>query len=112
METAKKNQIEQEVIAWLRKELCLSEKAAITASTRVNYDLGVAGDDGSDLIEAFGKQFGVDTSEVPLAQYFGDETALNPFWIFVYLVRKIGGKSMHSLQPLYVADLVALVTNM
>ena len=45
----------------------------ITPETRLAEDLGVAGDDGEDLLIAFGNEFGVDVSDVAFISYFGGE---------------------------------------
>ena len=41
--------------------------------TTLYGDLGVAGDDGLDLIQAYGKQFEVDLTEFQSARHFGSE---------------------------------------
>jgi hypothetical protein len=45
----------------------------LAPGTRLAQDIGVDGDDGDDLMAAFGKQFGVDLSEFRTDSHFGQE---------------------------------------
>ena len=45
----------------------------ITLETRLVEDLGMAGDDGDELLQAFAAEFGVDMSGMAPLNYFGDE---------------------------------------
>ena len=45
----------------------------ITLETRLFEDLGMDGDDGHELLEAFADEFGVDMSRMALFNYFDDE---------------------------------------
>lgn len=45
----------------------------ITLDTRLSDDLGVAGDDGCELMEAFAREFQVDMTGVDLFGHFGHE---------------------------------------
>lgn len=45
----------------------------ITRQTKIEEDLGVYGDDASDFIIAFGKEFEVDVSNFMAADYFSPE---------------------------------------
>ncbi|MDH3669328.1 MAG: DUF1493 family protein [Paracoccaceae bacterium] len=49
-------------------------ESQITPETRLAEDLGVAGDDGEDLLIAFGDEFGIDVTDVAFIDYFGGET--------------------------------------
>ena len=46
----------------------------ITLESRICDDLGVAGDDGYELLEAFADEFGIDISGVVHTNYFGNES--------------------------------------
>ena len=43
------------------------------SSTRLEKDLGIYGDDASELINAYGKKFNVDISNLKLSEYFDGE---------------------------------------
>jgi hypothetical protein len=79
----------------------------ISLSSRINLDLGVAGDDGVELIQAFGKAFGVDVSTFPYMKHFGSE-GINPFALFGMLFRFVTGRRVINLDPLTVRDLLML----
>jgi acyl carrier protein len=48
-------------------------EAEITLETRLVEDLGIDGDDGDELLQAFAHEFGVDMSSMDPLNYFGDE---------------------------------------
>jgi hypothetical protein len=52
----------------------------ITASTRIGEDLGVEGDDASDLLTAFASRFHVDLAAFQFARHFGPEAGWSPFY--------------------------------
>lgn len=61
----------------------------LTPDTRLQDDLGVDGDDGFELIEAFCEEFEIqNTSEINLTKYFAPE-GCNPFEIYVWLYYEI-----------------------
>jgi acyl carrier protein len=53
----------------------------ITATTRIGEDLGVDGDDASDLITAFATRFQVDIAAFNFSRHFGPEAGFSPFCI-------------------------------
>jgi hypothetical protein len=97
-----------DIVSWLRQELRLSAAAQLKSSTRINIDLGVAGDDGVELIEAFGVKYNVDVTQFPYARYFGGEASANPLSVLRSAGRVLVGKSASGLDPLSVLDLVSL----
>lgn len=56
----------------------LVDVGKISPSTSINHDLGVAGDDGVELLNAFAEKFDVDMSGLQ-TDYFGAEASGNPF---------------------------------
>jgi len=52
--------------------------ARIAAETALADDLGVAGQDGADLLAAVGQEFGLDLSVIDWAEYFGEEAPFDP----------------------------------
>jgi acyl carrier protein len=56
-------------------------ESSITASTRLGEDLGVDGDDASDLIAAFASRFHVDIAVFDFSRHFGPEAGFSPFSI-------------------------------
>jgi acyl carrier protein len=55
----------------------------ITLETRLVEDLGIDGDDGDELLEAFADEFNVDMSGMAPLNYFGDEP---PIWAISTLI--------------------------
>jgi acyl carrier protein len=55
----------------------------LTPETRINYDLGVDGDDAVELLEAFMEEFRVDLSAFEFNRYFGPEGGPPPAFIGV-----------------------------
>lgn len=51
----------------------------ITAATRIGEDLGVDGDDASDLLAAFASRFHVDLAGFEFRRHFGPEAGWSPF---------------------------------
>jgi hypothetical protein len=72
----------------------------VRPGTRINYGLGVDGDDGVELLEAFAARFGVDMSGCEIGRYFGPEAGGNPL---CWLLQLLDPRSR--LVPLTVGDL-------
>ena len=83
----------------------------LTPDTHLADDLGIAGDDGYELIEAFCEEFEIQNmSEIDPYEYFGPE-GCNPFYVYILLYHWVFGReklndSYHSVTPLYLRDLV------
>ena len=75
--------LRDEVIAWLGEEAGLRIDAGVS-DVKTLQNWGIDGDDGWELIEAFGKQFGVDLSRFDGGKHFGPEC--DPITGFVYYV--------------------------
>ena len=58
------------------------EPSRITAATRLGEDLGVDGDDATDLMAAFASRFSVDLGEFDHSLHFGPEAGWSPFSVF------------------------------
>ena len=83
--------------------------AKLTPETHLADDLGIAGDDGYELLEAFCEVFEIQNmEEIEPAEYFGTEGGPNPFAIYVFLYDLIfkREKLKESETPLYLRDLV------
>jgi acyl carrier protein len=52
----------------------------ITAATRIGEDLGVDGDDASDLFTEFASRFNVDLTGFQFSRHFGPEAGWSPFY--------------------------------
>lgn len=50
----------------------------LTDDTTLAEDLGVSGYDGADLLEAIGREFGLDLAVIDWAEYFGEEMSVDP----------------------------------
>ena len=82
----------------------------LNPDTHLADDLGIASDDGYELLEAFCEAFDIENvSEIDYTEYFGTE-GFNPFYIYVmfyYLAfdrEKL--RDSYSFTPLYLRDLV------
>ena len=70
------------------KELSLSNNTLVTEDTCLVNELGVAGDDGLDYIEAFSKEFKTSFEGFNSINYFGYEKSANIFNLFNYIYDK------------------------
>lgn len=61
------------LIDFIRKQSGVGHAEAISAQTRLQDDLGVYGDDATDLLLAYAKTFHVDVSHFMAADYFDGE---------------------------------------
>lgn len=98
-----------EVLGWLRQYLRLNESTRLTPQTMVNFELGVDGDDGVDLLSEFGRRFDVDVESFPYARYFGPEAGASPLALISTAWRWVTARRSQSLDPLRVCDLIAMV---
>ena len=83
----------------------------LTPETHLADDLGVAGDDGYELLETFCEEFEIQNmSEIEPSKYFGTEGGPNPFFIYVFfydlLFARNKLKDTDSSAPLYLRDLI------
>ena len=75
--------------AFVRDQLW-EPKGGLHPETRLLHDMGVAGQDGYEFMEAYAAKFDVDLSGFNLREYFGDEGVgclpLIPFrWLYLKL---------------------------
>jgi len=61
------------LVDFIREESAVGHAEIITAQTRLQEDLGVYGDDATDLLLAYAKTFHVDVSCFMAADYFDGE---------------------------------------
>lgn len=102
------DQLQADIIAWLRSELRVPENRALSPQTSVNVDLGVDGDDGVELVAAFCARYKVAPSAIQLNRYFGPEAGANPISLLLGLARAFVGKNVSRLEPLRISRLVRL----
>lgn len=85
----------------------------LTLTTSLFGDLGVDGDDGFYLMNAFATTFNVDMREFRLRDHFGIETPFDPISLLFVLLRHVwrcGGSTPEEragVAPIRIADLVA-----
>ena len=87
----------------------LGSEEELTPETHLADDLGIAGDDGYELLEAFCEAFEIQNmEEIEPSEYFGTEGGPNPFEIYVFLYYLVFDreKQHYSCSPLYLRDLV------
>jgi hypothetical protein len=89
--------MEREIIEFVAAETGVAAKK-ITVKTSLFSDLGIAGDDGRELIENFANIFSVDITGFDSSAYFGKEGG-NPLMLFVPNLRP-------KVLPLTIEDLV------
>lgn len=70
-------ELKARLIALIAREVGVSP-ARLNLEMALADDLGVAGQDGADLLDAIGREFGVDLSVVDWAEYFGEEAPFDP----------------------------------
>ena len=97
------DEFEQRVIAIIARDRgCKPDR--INPTARLYHDLGIAGDDGYDLLLKLEKDFGFDLSTIDWSMNFGGEPTL--FSVF----RPIAfWKKQEELEPLTVAQLIDAV---
>jgi hypothetical protein len=61
------------LVDFIRKESAVGPSETITAQTRLQDDLGVYGDDATNLLLAYAQTFHVDVSHFRAADYFDGE---------------------------------------
>jgi len=85
------------------------EKASLRLDTTLAGDLGIAGDDGCELMEEFGCEFDVDLAHFVPSSYFGTESGCcPPVALFILLRWWVCGHSHDAsgLLPISIMDLV------
>ena len=75
--TGRRDELLRRLIAVAARETGVSP-ARIAEHTALADDLGVAGQDGADLLAAVGREFGLDFSVIDWAEYFGEEAPFDP----------------------------------
>lgn len=91
-----------------------SKSERIHLHTTLYGDLGVAGDDGLDLIQAYGKEFQVDLAEFQSERHFGSEgvsllAPLGLLWMVLRLPfwQKRTPEEESNLHAVRIRDLIA-----
>ena len=70
------------VKAFVAEQVVWASEAELTPDTRLFHDLGIDGDDGDELLEAFCEAFSIENmNEIDVSAYFGPE-GCNPFAVF------------------------------
>lgn len=86
---------------------CGIPKERLTPETTLFGDLGVDGDDGSELLRDFGREFSVDMAGCDLRRHFGPEGL--PLWAPLYWLilafREGTPEQRARLEPITIADL-------
>ncbi len=89
-------------------------ESEITLETRLFEDLGMDGDDGTELLAAFGDEFGVDISGLAPLNYFNDESSFTGYSLTVPVAAFLSPafrarveRASRGLRALSVRDLVA-----
>src|SRR5687768_1825392 len=77
----------EDIKSFTATELGLRHKA-ITEQTAVAHDLGVAGHDGKEFMEAYASTFRVELGALDWQDYFGAEAGGNPLGLVGYLYRR------------------------
>ena len=71
----------------------------ISLESRLNHDLGIDGDDASEVLSLYSEAFGVDLTDFQFSKYFRGEPHLLNFWRWIPSKRP-------KLTPITVRDLV------
>ncbi|WP_160154178.1 DUF1493 family protein [Microbulbifer sp. ALW1] len=94
--------MEPEIIKFV-SEFTAVKPGKISRDTLVNFDLGIDGDDGVELLQEYAKKFNVDISGIS-ESYFGPE-GIPLLWPF-HFIRLLLGYRPSGLVPLPVSQLV------
>jgi acyl carrier protein len=94
-------EIEHKVIEFIARETGFSVKD-ITSESDLFKDLGIDGDDATELITKFGQKFNIDMSNFNFTKHFGSEGSFIPFLVFF----PSWWKSRCKLKPITISDLV------
>jgi hypothetical protein len=108
MTSARRNDLSEDVVGWLRDYLQLPTSMTLMPETSVNLDLGVDGDDGAEFLDAFAKRFAVDITSFAHARYFGPEAGASPISFLRRIATIAGLRDAQALDPLCIKDLVEL----
>jgi hypothetical protein len=93
-------ELDASLIQFLSQELGVPT-SRLAPGTTLGRDLGVDGDDGLELIAAYGRRFDVDLSAFRPGKHFGPEAAGNPLiWLWWVVSR-----SWPKFVPITLADL-------
>jgi hypothetical protein len=93
--------LEDAVIEFLSCETAMRRRD-IRLDSQLASDLGIAGDDGVEIMDKFAKTFSVDLTGLDCVEYFGEEGGFNPLQFFLQCLFSSAPK----LKPLSVRDLV------
>lgn len=96
-----RQRLEGEVKDWVAGQVS-ARREQLHTTTRIEQDLGITGDDASELMAAFGERFEVDLSEFKFDHHFGQEGG-NPF-SFIYL--RVFARHQLETVPVTIDDLV------
>jgi hypothetical protein len=95
--------IEEQVITLIRPFAGKSKK--ITPSARLFHDLGIGGDDASDLLESVAKHFGTSFADMDFGAFFSNEGESSIYYWFMRI-----GLFRSQIRSMTVAHLVAVVS--
>jgi len=98
----------ERVVAFVSEQLAVRADR-ISMATTIFGDLHTDGDDGVELLEAFGKEFSVDMSGCDPSRYFGPEECVPwaPIYWIVLAFSKGSPEECARLQSISIADLVS-----
>ena len=84
-------------------------ESRLTGETSLNEDLGVDGDGGIELLQAFSARFAVDLSAFPHDKYFGPEASATPLSFIEAIILRLTTGSWSKLCPLKLRQLAEAV---
>ncbi|WP_282605016.1 DUF1493 family protein [Pelagibius sp. Alg239-R121] len=97
---------EEALLELISEELAI-KRDRLRDETTLCRELGVAGLDGAELLEAIGKRFGIDVSEVEWWRYFGPEVGYDPIR---HLLAVLSSKNLtEDIVTLRISDLKRIV---
>ena len=98
--------IECDVLDFISTEAGI-DRYMVKLSASISDDLGIDGDDASDLLAAYTSRFNVDMTRFRYSEYFTDEGTLTPFSLLGIIAAWLSGRRSSPKRPLFVRDLVA-----
>ena len=97
------NELYERVKTFIVEQVVWGSEEELTPDTRLLHDLGIDGDEGNELLEAFCEEFDIQNmSEIDLSAYFGPEGGD----LFIFLYYLVFDRDKFLRIPITLRDLV------
>ncbi|WP_374981918.1 DUF1493 family protein [Pseudomonas solani] len=93
---------QKKILEFLSQEFLIN-KESITLESSLFHDLGIDGEDASELLNSYAIRFNVDVKDIDFMRHFGNEGTATPFALLKNLLT--GNKQTNKI-PITINDLV------